>query len=167
MVNTDIPGGLGLTRDPVSAFLQLVVSGRIGDPTRPGQALSQRGFARLVGISESTLRTAFRTEGRAPSARTLQRLDAALRMAPQSLFFTRTGNKGVRTDTLTPLGQRYYRSTRPEGARSFRIVVRSSDPEYEYQTLMPMLPGAQAPEDFFGDYEDQGLSPVRVIWDVE
>lgn len=167
MVNTDIPRILGLTRDPVSAFLELVVSGRIGDPTRPGAVLSQRGFARLVGISESTLRGAFRTEGRAPSARTLERLDATLQRAPQSLFFTRTQGRSVVTDTLTPLGQMYYKSRRPVGARSFRIVVKTEDPDYEYATISPMMLGDASPEDFFSDYEESGLSPVRVIWDAD
>ena len=85
---------------------------------------------------------------------------------PQGLFVTRTGDKGVRIDTLTPLGRRYYRSEAPIGARSFRIVVKTEDPEYEYATITPMAFGAAAPEDFFDDLEASGQSPVRVIWDV-
>jgi hypothetical protein len=166
MVIPNIPGVPGLTRDPVSAFLELVISGRIGDPFNPGKALSQRGFARLVGINESTLRSAFRTEGRAPSARTLARLDAALRQVPQSLFQTRREGRGVVTDTLTPLGRRYVRFTAPVGARSFRVVVETGDPNYPYATMTPTADQSISPEAFFDDLEGSGMVPTRVIWDV-
>ena len=156
----------GLTRDPVSAFLGQVILGKIGDPLNPGKALSQRGFARLVGISESTLRSAFRTEGRGPSQRTLERLDAALRNAPQGLFYTRTERRGIVTDTLTPLGQRYYRSSAPPGARSWRVVVETGDPTYPYKTLTPIADPSSRPEDFFDQWDAQGLTPARVYWDV-
>ena len=171
MVIPNIPGVPGLTRDPVSAFLRLLVpldgsGSKIGDPFNPGKALSQRGFARLVGISESTLRSAFRTEGRAPSQRTLERLDAALRQAPQSLFYTRKEGKGVVTDTLTPLGYRYYRSSAPPGARGFRVVVETDDPAYPYKTMTPTADQSISPEAFFDDLAADGFTPSRVIWDV-
>ena len=166
MVIPNIPGVPGLTRDPVSAFLQLVIRGGVGDPFNPGKALSQRGFGRLVGISESTLRSAFRTEGRGPSQRTLERLDAALRQAPQSLFVTRREGRGVVTDTLTPLGVRYYRSSAPPGARSFRVVVETGDPGYPYKTQTPTADPSISPEAFFDDLQAEGFTPSRVIWDV-
>ena len=166
MVIPNIPGVPGLTRDPVSAFLQLVIRGGVGDPFNPGKALSQRGFGRLVGISESTLRSAFRTEGRGPSQRTLERLDAALRQAPQSLFYTRKEGKGVVTDTLTPLGYRYYRSSAPPGARGFRVVVETDDPAYPYKTMTPTADQSISPEAFFDDLQAEGFTPSRVIWDV-
>lgn len=166
MVIPNIPGVPGLTRDPVSAFLQLVIRGGVGDPFNPGKALSQRGFGRLVGISESTLRSAFRTEGRGPSARTLARLDAALRQAPQALFVTRREGKGVVTDTLTPLGRRYYRSSAPPGTRSFRVVVETGDSGYPYKTIAPTADQSISPEVFFEDLTAAGFIPSRVIWDV-
>ena len=166
MVIPNIPGVPGLTRDAVSAFLQLVIRGGVGDPFNPGKALSQRGFGRLVGISESTLRSAFRTEGRAPSQRTLERLDAALRQAPQSLFYTRKEGKGVVTDTLTPLGYRYYRSSAPPGARGFRVVVDTGDEGYRYKTITPTADQSISPEVFFDDLAADGFTPSRVIWDV-
>lgn len=166
MVTPQVPNIPGLTRDPVSAFLQLVFDRKIGDPFGGGAPLSIRGFGRLVGISESTLRTAFRTEGRAPSQRTLERLDAALQSAPQSIFYTRKEGRGVVTDTLTPLGYRYYRSEAPVGARGFRIVVETGDPAYPYKTMTPTADAATSPEAFFDQLEAMGLQPVRVIWDV-
>ena len=166
MVTPQLPNIPGLTRDPVSAFLQLVFDRKIGDPFAGGSPLSIRGFGRLVGISESTLRTAFRTEGRAPSQRTLERLDAALRSAPQSIFYTRTGQRDVRVDDLTPLGLRYYRSEAPVGARGFRVVVATPDGPYPYSTMTPTADAATSPEAFFDQLESMGLQPVRVIWDV-
>ena len=171
MVIPNIPGVPGLTRDPVSAFLRLLVpldgsGSKIGDPFNPGKALSQRGFARLVGLSESTLRSAFRTEGRGPSQRTLERLDAALRQAPQSLFVTRTEGKGVVTDTLTPLGLRYYRSSAPPGARAFKVTYETGDPSYPWTTQSPLADVSQSPEAFMDYLQEQGFTPHRVIWDV-
>jgi hypothetical protein len=71
------------------------------------------------------------------------------------------------TDTLTPLGQRYYISRAPVGARSWRVVVETGDDNYRYKTLTPISDPDARPEDFFGQWAADGLNAVRVYWDVD
>jgi len=136
-----------------------------------GMGLSLREIARQLSgtgirFNESTLRTAFFTEGRRASQRTVDRLSEAL--SRSDLLTSRSITSRTIQDTFLAgrLSTRFYDGTAPDGARGFMVVVRNrSDPEYEYRTLTPSIPGSLVPQDFFDSLDDV-YEPERVIWDV-
>lgn len=158
-----------------SAFSELSAALRfLRNPTSAiggGRGLSLREIARQlsatgVRFNESTLRTAFFTEGRTASQRTIDRLTDAL--SRSNLLTERVTTARTVQDVFSAgrLSFKYYDGIAPPGARSFRMVVRNaSDPEYEYSTLTPTVGGGLTPQDFF-DTLDDVYEPARVIWNV-
>jgi hypothetical protein len=88
---------------------------------------SVRAFSRAVGINESTLRSAYLTEGRRPSVQTQARLDAALRANIERLLGRTVRERSVvdRGYGTNPLARLYL--TPPPGTKRVRIVVRMDD----------------------------------------
>ena len=84
---------------------------------------SIRAFARTVGINESTLRSAYLTEGRTASATTQARLDEAIRRNMETLLGRTYKDRSVvdRAYGRNPLARLYL--TPPPGVRRVRIIV--------------------------------------------
>ena len=85
---------------------------------------SIRAFARTVGINESTLRSAYLTEGRTASATTQARLDEAIRRNMETLLGRTYKDRSVvdRAYGRNPLARLYL--TTPPNVRRMRIIVR-------------------------------------------
>jgi hypothetical protein len=85
---------------------------------------SVRAFARAVGISESTLRTAYLTEGRRPSDATQRRIDNAIRQSIGNILGRTVRDASIvdRGFGRNPLARLYLQP--PPGVRRVRIVVR-------------------------------------------
>ena len=88
---------------------------------------SVRAFSRAVGINESTLRSAYLTEGRRPSVQTQARLDAALRANVERLLGRTVRERSVvdRAYGTNPLARMYLQP--PPGTKRVRIIVRMDD----------------------------------------
>lgn len=126
---------------------------------------SVREFARTIGVNESTLRSAFLTPGRRASERTIARVDAAIRSNMTLL------GRQVRANTIldagwaveNPLSRHYL--TAPPNARSFRIIAKSADPDYEYATFFSGTAEVDDPLDLAQDLPP-GWDLEAVVWDV-
>jgi hypothetical protein len=155
-----------LRREMVTELLQLIVDRKIGDPFNEGRPLTVRGLARYTGFNESTLRTAFRTPDRAPSQRTLDRLDQALQNVTPSFFVQRRERKGLVTDDISPLGPAFVRIMPPPNARRYKLVIRTPNGPYPYSTITPDADVTDLGPDDFDYWRNQGTPVVRVHWDV-
>ena len=150
--------------DLITATLQLIRAGELKG-LAPGFN-SVRDFARLVGFNESTLRTAFLTEGRRPSTRTMARLDAAIRANVTNLGM-RTERRNTVLDSGVsldnPLARHYL--MRPPGARSFRLIARTNDPSYggfrSYTVADPDIDPSEA-----AALLAPGETVDGIVWDV-
>jgi hypothetical protein len=85
---------------------------------------SVRAFARAIGVSESTLRTAYLTEGRRPSDDTQRRIDNAIRQNIGNILGRTVRDASIvdRGYGRNPLARLYLQT--PPGVRRVRIVVR-------------------------------------------
>lgn len=126
-----IPGiNLGLrpnipTVDDISGILSIIRAGELRDVS-PALG-SVRAFARAIGINESTLRSAYLTEGRRPSVTTQARVDAAIRQNAEALLGRRVLERSVvdRAYGRNPLARLYLKP--PPGVRRARIIVKIND----------------------------------------
>ena len=118
------------------------------------------------GINESTLRTAFLTEGRNPSTRTMARIDAAIRQNIRSLGL-RTPRRNTILDEgvqmQIPLSKHYLQ--RPPNARSFRLIARTIDATYSgYRTYTVEDPSIDPSEAVSMLAPGEALDAI--VWDV-
>jgi hypothetical protein len=111
------------TVDDISGILSIIRAGELRDVS-PALG-SVRAFARAIGINESTLRSAYLTEGRRPSVTTQARVDAAIRQNAEALLGRRVLERSVvdRAFGRNPLARLYLEP--PPGVRRVRIIVRT------------------------------------------
>lgn len=113
--------------------LSLIRAGELRDF---GPALSSvRAFAREIGVSESTLRGAFLTEGRRPSIGTLARVDEGIRRNYERILGRTVSDNTVidRHIGRNPLAQAYLRA--PVNRTGVRLWVSTTDADYKgYRT---------------------------------
>ena len=113
------------TVDDFSGILSIIRTGALKDVS-PNLG-SIRAFARTVGINESTLRSAYLTEGRTASATTQARLDEAIRRNMETLLGRTYKDRSVvdRAYGRNPLARLYL--TPPPNVRRMRVIVRMTE----------------------------------------
>jgi hypothetical protein len=129
-----IPIQFGLSPNiPSLETLQITLSLiRAGELRDFGPALSSvRAFAREIGVAESTLRTAFLTEGRRPSLGTLARVDEGIRRNYERILGRTVSDTTVidRHIGRNPLAQAYLRA--PLNRTGVRLWVSTQDRDYK------------------------------------
>ena len=113
----------------IGDILSIIRAGELRD-LGPGFR-SVRDFARVVGVNESTLRSAYLTEGRRPSAQTQSRVDEAIRRNLEPLLGVRTTDRTVTWKAYgrNPLARLYL--VPPPERRGVRMIVRTNDGTYD------------------------------------
>lgn len=118
--------------DDFGGILSIIRAGELRDLGPAFQSV--RSFARAVGMNESTLRTAYLTEGRKASTGTQLRLDAAIRQNVEELLGRRYMPNSVidKQYGSNPLARLYLQP--PPNVRRMRIIVRLTGNEItDYQ----------------------------------